>query len=46
MGFPVKQSIIKKENETTTDTATIINRLKNTTLREKDIHILFDDVLD
>lgn len=37
---------IEKENETTTDTATIINRLKSTTLREKDIHILFDDVLD
>lgn len=37
---------IEKENEITTDTATIINKLKSTTLREKDIHILFDDVLN
>ena len=37
---------IEKENETATDTSAIINKLKNTTLREKDIHILFDDVLE
>ena len=37
---------IEKENETTADTSAIINKLKSTTLREKDIHILFDDVLD
>lgn len=36
---------IEKESETT-DTSAIINKLKRTTLREKDIHILFDDVLD
>lgn len=36
---------IEKENETT-DTSAIINKLKDTTLREKDIHILFDDILD
>lgn len=36
---------IEKENETT-NTSAIINKLKDTTLREKDIHILFDDILD